>query len=227
MYFPVWNDLIESIHTSQSELLKYGIPWTKEDLRILKDCRSYSKFCHDHLFGSWKPEQTVHRYCRRFKGVKGLNAEKQEEYANMFSLLLNTEEKNQEGGRESVTCFPFLSASKGEDIGNDSKSGNTKKTKGLPLNIISSYYERQTEENITPSNKTSNRLWKNRYSRYAFPVSGSNQLFDPKWWDEAPLAGSLRQLVEICSKLIHQQPAFLFQVVYNLENRLFNEENDD
>lgn len=208
--------------------LEHGVPWNKEDLSQLKDCRNYGKFCQENLFGSWKPESTVHRYRRQFKGIKGTNPEKQDEYANMFALLLKTDDDKADEG-DQVTSFPFLStrseASKRES--NDEvpeikcTSQSPKQIKGLRLDAISSYYQRNTK--LKSSKRSTN---KNRYIVYDFPVQRTHQLLDEKWWNEAPLPGSLRQLVELCSKLIYCKPAVLFHVVRMLEKKMFEEIDD-
>ena len=228
LYFPIWNDVIETIYRSQSAQLERGVPWNREDLSQLKDCRKYGKFCQNNLFGSWKPESTVHRYRRQFKGVKGTNAEKQDEYANMFGLLLKTE-NDETDECEQATSFPFLSArseaSKRQP--NDEvpeikcTSQSSKQTKGLRLDAISSYYERNTK--VKYSKGSTN---KSRYIVYDFPVQRTRQLLDDKWWNEATLPDSLRLLVELCSKLIYCKPAVLFNVVRMVERKMFVETDD-
>ena len=231
LYFPIWNDLIETIHTSQCLRLEDGIPWKKEDLDVLKDARNYSKFCQDSLFGSWKPECTVYRHFKGyFKGIKGLNAEKQEEYANMFGLLLKTSEDDEANERENVTSFPFLSAknkaTKSQSNDEVTALGPTnvnlkQKAKGLRLDIISSYYEKETT--ATPGKGWTNQIHKNRYMRYDFPVDRTRELLDAKWWRNAALPGSLRQLVELCSKLTYCEPAILLNVTQMVEKKMFEE----
>lgn len=208
--------------------VKHGVPWNKEDLSRLKDCRNYGKFCQDKLFGSWKPESTVHRYRRQFKGIKGTNAEKQDEYANMFGLLLKTD--NEEADESNhPTSFPFLAAmnevrkrqSNDEVPEMKYRSQSCKQTKGLRLDAITSYYAR---ENKVKSGKQS--INKNRYIIYDFPAIRTQQLLDEKCWNDAPLPGSLRQLVELCSKFLYCKPAVLFNVIRMLEKRMFEETDD-
>lgn len=240
-YFPTWSDVIETIHTSERLRLEHGVPWNKEDLRMLKDCRNYSKFCQEKVFGSWKPKSTVHRYKRSFKGVKGLNAKKQEEYAQMFDLFLKKDEKDVDDETENITSFPLLSAmskatkrqANDDDIPTEeSTNPNYKQIKGLHLDTISSYYERQTN-NVRPRKESCStsrkQVRKNSYLRYNFPKCPKNyrqELVRGKWWKDATLPGSLRQLVELCSKLIYCEPAFLFNVIQMLEDVMFQESDD-
>jgi hypothetical protein len=242
LYFPTWSDVIGRIHASQYIRLEHGVPWNKEDLDILKDSRNYSKFCHENLFGSWKPECTVNRHKRYFKGTKGANAEKQEEYANMFGLLLKTNE-DEADKREDVTSFPFLSARRkaSERQSNDEVSTsertnlNLNQTKGLRLDIISGYYESKTatKETCSTSNhhnkgdtESNNEMHKNRYVRYHLREQRPHEILDAKLWNNAVLPGTLRQLVELCSKLIHCKPAVLFKVIQMLEKTMFEETDE-
>ena len=87
-YFPAWSDILDSIYTCQTARVEQGVPWTKDELGLLKDCRNYSQFCREKIFGSWKPPPTVRRNNVHLKGFKGLKSEKQVEYAEMFDTLL-------------------------------------------------------------------------------------------------------------------------------------------
>ncbi|XP_028390856.1 TATA box-binding protein-associated factor RNA polymerase I subunit B-like [Dendronephthya gigantea] len=224
-YFPTWDDVIETIHTSHSLRLERGVPWSKEDLGKLKDCRNYSKFCKEKLFGAWKPESTVHRYQRQVKGVKGLNVKKQEEYASTFSLFLKTDENDEISERESVNSFPFLSAKmykNNREASMESTIEDSTRPKGIRSDILSDYYKRRSE---TIQQESSNEVHKNRYILYDFPVTIDRQweISRTRWWNDAVLSKSLRQLVELCSKMIYCEPTLLFNDIRMLETKMFKE----
>jgi hypothetical protein len=205
LYFPIWNDVIERIHTNQRMLY---VPWSEEDLVMLQNCHNYSKFCEESLFGSWKPEATVLRYTRYQKGCKGVNAMKQEEYANMFGPLLKT--------KKDVKVVIK------SDCNDDASTVETTKlNKGLSLEVISNYYKRENTKTKLTDRGSRARIDKNRYIRYWCPVERTRDLSTP--WEECVLPNSFRQLVELCAKMIFCEPATLLNVIEMLEEMMFKE----
>ena len=205
---------MERIYTNQCINVHYGVPWNKEDLAMLKDCRNYSKFCNESLFGSWKPDATVHRYKRYVKGIKGLNAEKQQEYGNMFGLLLKTNQDD-EVDEKGIP--------KGQSTDAELKTTNQFLNQGLTLEVISNYYN-TTAPKLTSDKGSRNEIDKNRYIRYSFRMQRTREL--PKLWNNRILPNSLRQLVELCAKVIFCEPAILFNVIQMLEKMMFKEHQD-
>mgnify|MGYP002803989037 FL=1 len=182
---------------------------------MLKDCRNYSKFCDESLFGSWKPDATVHRYKRYVKGMKGLNAEKQQEYGSMFGLLLKTN-KDDQVDEKGVTQST-------EDA--ELKTTNQFLKQRLSLEVISNYYKsNDTTPKLTSHKGSRNQIDKNRYIRYGFRMQRTREL--PKLWNDRILPNSLRQLVELCAKVIFCEPAILFNVTQMLEKMIFKEHKD-
>ena len=209
--FPIWEDVIERIYSNQCIHVQYGVPWNEEDLAMLKDCRNYSKFCDESLFGSWKPDATVHRYKRYVKGMKGLTAEKQQEYGNMFGLLLKTN-KDDQVDEKGIT--------KGQSTDAELKTTNQFLNQGLSLEVISNYYKSNiTTPKLTSDKGSRNQIDKNRYIRYGFRIQRMRKL--PKLWNDRILPNSLRQLVELCAKVIFCEPVILFDVIQMLEKMIF------
>ena len=209
--------------------LERGVPWSKEDLGMLKDCRNYGEFCKEKLFGSWKPESTVHRYQRQVKGIKGLNVGKQEEYANTFSLFLKTDKNDETDAWGSLNSFPLLSAKlkaierqNNREVSMETTNENNSRPKGLRSDILADYYKKKTE---TIHEQSSGEIHKNRYILYDFPlaIDRKREISRKKWWNDAVLPRSLRQLVELCSKLIYCEPTLLFNDIRMLETKMFKE----
>lgn len=224
LYFPLWSELVGTIQTSYRVRLENGVPWDEEDLVMVKDYRNYAKFCQQKIFGSWKPECTVHRERKRhFKGNKGLNPDKQKEYAKLFESLLESSQDNA-NLPENVTSFPFLSArseASTEAESHDTISGleYKKNAKGLPLKVISRYYEKKikaTDDDGSPCQAN-----RNRYICYNVTTGRTRDLLAPNWWKDLALPKSLRQVVELCAKLIYSEPAILYSVVNKLEKNMF------
>lgn len=200
LYFPLWNDVFGKIYFSHRQLVERGFPRNKDDLRMLKDARNYGEFCREKLFGSWKAGTTVHPCKRHLKGGKGLNLQKQEDYGKLFDELLHEKENTE----KSPTSFPLLSCS--------TTTTPTPK-KGLRLIDMQRFYQRQKEnkETVGPS--------RNKYSLYKISLRDTYCL---NYWQDLQLPKSLKQLVEVCSKLIFLEPALLAFQMRKFENEFFN-----
>lgn len=176
LYFPAWSDVLEVLHTCQKAQVEQGVPWTKEEFSLLKDCRNYSQFCRETIFGSWKPPGSVRRGRKDLCGNKGLNAEKQKEYAKMFDMFL---EKDGVGKKpehiDHPSCFPLLCGERDWSANRATTSScqthndpfERAQQRGLSLRTIQNYYrdvdysssssEDISNDRCTEANKRSQR----------------------------------------------------------------------
>lgn len=108
-YFPTWCDLLQVVRASLDAPVRHGVPWTIEELGLLKDCRNYSQFSREKIFTLWEPPITLERDSKGRTGRKGLNPDKQEEYAGMFGRFLDKEgQREMPGNLKEPSSFPLL-----------------------------------------------------------------------------------------------------------------------
>ena len=97
------------VHVSLDAPVRHGVPWTIEELGLLKDCRNYSQFCREKIFTLWEPPITLDRHSKTRTGRKGLNPDKQEEYAGMFKRFLDKEGQGEmPANLKEPSSFPLL-----------------------------------------------------------------------------------------------------------------------
>ena len=142
---PIFEEWLGDFRRCAAERAKDGVPWTQEEMGLLREPANYSTFCKTNIFGKWvEPDLALTQERKRWRTIRplhrALSEENREKRSQLFRTLAKSDGCGVAEGERVPSSFPRTCRHIADEAGTPQRSPpsgqkcyETSSARGIPV----------------------------------------------------------------------------------------------